>query len=149
MPAGLFTARLVDVEGEVQFGPSSIVLNGSSATYELTIPLASGARLVNPTISSANPYGMKINVPLGPPPAAGNGSPGAAGTAGTDAATLTAEAWDWRGGRWVALPLKDNATSPLPEGSVDAAGTVRIRLTASQASTAAQMGVLSLAGSAQ
>ena len=150
VPAGLFTARLVDVEGEVQFGPSSIVLNGSSATYELTIPLASGARLVNPTITSANPYGMKINVPLGPPPAAGNGSPGAAGTAGTDAATLTAEAWDWSAGRWVAVPLKDNATSPLPEGSVEAlTGTVRIRLTASQASTAAQMGVLSLAGSAQ
>ena len=132
VPAGLLTARLVDSTGDLQFGPSSIILNGSSATYELAMPLVPGTRLVNPTVTSTNPFGAKVAV---------------ANASG--AAALTAEVWDWSGGRWLAFELKDNATNPLPEGSVDAAGTVRIRLSASQGGAPGQMGVLSLGGSVQ
>jgi hypothetical protein len=142
IPAGLVTSRLVDASGEVAFGPSSTILDGSSATYELKIPLAPGSRLVNPTITSTDPYWAKaINVPLFPP-----GAP--AGVTPTTSA-LTAEYWDWAGARWVPFQLKDNTANPLPDGGVDASGTIRVRLTASLASTPAQMGWLSLGGTVQ
>jgi hypothetical protein len=54
LPAGLVTARLVDASGTVEFGPSGIVLNGGSATYELTAPLTPGSRLANAAITGGN-----------------------------------------------------------------------------------------------
>jgi hypothetical protein len=150
IPASVVTGRLVDSSGDVEFGPSSTVLNGASATYELRLPLAPGAQLVNPTITSTNPYGAKVvTVPILPGGSSGVTVAPPAAVASGNTSTMTVEAWNWRAGRWVAFPLQDNATAALPDGCVDASGTVRIRLTAGQGSAPAQMGVLSLGGSVQ
>lgn len=143
IPAGLVSGRLVDASGDVQLGPSGIYLNGGSATYELQAPLSPGRQITGAALASSNPYGSKFGV-ANPPVAPGPSS------APLAASTMSSEVWDWRAGTWTPFALQDNATTPLPAGSIDpSTGTIRIRLTGSAGSAPSSMGILSLVGTVQ
>jgi hypothetical protein len=150
IPAGLVYGRLVDASGDVQLGPSGVFINGGSATYELTAPLASGRQIAGLAITSANPYGPKfaIAAPGGPGVVISGSAPAASGS--LPPSSLTSELWDWGAGRWLPISLADNATTTIPQGTIDpSTGSIRLRLTAAAGSTPAMMGALSLAGTVQ
>ncbi|MGH7764695.1 MAG: hypothetical protein ACREOM_09795 [Candidatus Dormibacteraceae bacterium] len=116
LPAGVVTARLVDMDGvmQTQGGPPGlIILQSGTVTYDLAPPLAPGAHLASVSISSSNQFGGKGVI-----------APGAAGVG-----TITAQVWDWSQGDWVQVAYKDGGSTSVPQPAVNpSTGEVRLKI---------------------
>lgn len=135
LPAGVVNSRIVDVVGDSQGSgpPGMLVLQNGSVTFEFTPPLAAGAHLTAPSITSQNPYSAKF---VGPP-----GS-------GTTVQGVTGQVWNWETSSWSDISYQDNGTTALPASAVDPeTGTVRIRVTSNNGGFLA--GSLTLSGTVQ
>lgn len=102
-------------------------------TFEFTPPLATGAHLTAPSITSQNPYSAKF---VGPP-----GST-------TTVQGVTGQVWNWETSSWSDINYQDNGTTALPATAVDPeTGTIRIRVTSNNGGFLA--GSLTLSGTVQ
>ncbi len=142
VPAGLVSARLTDLTGEVQPQAGGLYVQNGTATYEFAADLAPGAQLVGASISSSNPYGFKFGpVPVPLPARPGAPRPGTG--------SFKSEVWDWSQSAWVPLALAESATTAVPDRAVDpATGTVRLRVRSVDGSSFL-LGPLSLTGTVQ
>lgn len=130
LPAGVVTARVVDIDGDLQQQggpPGLIVVQSGSVTYDLMPELAPGAHLDSVSISSANQSGPKGVVTP-------SGTPG----------TVKGQVWDWSQNAWVDVSYQDSGTTSVPPGAVNpSTGEVRLKLSSDGPFSS---GWLSLAG---
>jgi hypothetical protein len=118
LPAGVVTARPVDIDGDPQFAgvPGMVQLQKGSVTYAFTPALGPGLHLRHASVSTSSPFGKP-----------GFGGPGA--PPGAAPPKVKAQVWDWSMSAWTDVAYADNASTALPDAAANpSTGEIRMRL---------------------